>query len=66
MIDNTAKDYIHSMLSRAAFLNKCGQIIDTAKACHQKYLLSLQLLSVFFHESDFAGSSYDKERIIIL
>ena len=62
VIDNTAKDYIRSMLSRTGFLNKYEQVIDAANTCHQRYLLSLQLLSVFFDERDFAGSSYDKER----
>ena len=62
VIDNTAKDYIRSMLSRTGFLGKYEQVIDAANTCHQRHLLSLQLLSVFFDERDFAGSSYDKER----
>ena len=62
VIDNTAKDYIRSMLSRTGFLGKYEQVIDAANTCYQRHLLSLQLLSVFFDERDFAGSSYDKER----
>ena len=50
------------MLSRTGFLQKYQQVIDAAITCHQRHLLSLQLLSIFFDERDFAGSSYDKER----
>ena len=34
VIDNTAKDYIHSMPSRKGFLSKYEQIIDAANTCH--------------------------------
>ena len=66
MIDNIEKHYIHSILSQAAFLNKCEQVIDIAKTWYQEHLLLLKLLSVFFHERGFAGSSHERERIIIL
>ena len=62
VINNTAKDYIRSMLSQTDFLNKYEQVIDAANTCHQRHLLSLQLPFVFFDERDFAGSAYDKER----
>ena len=62
VINNTAKDYIRSMLSQTDFLNKYEQVIDATNRCHQRHLLSLQLPSVFFDERDFAGSAYDKER----
>ena len=61
MIDNIEKHYTHSILSRAAFLNKYEQVIDIAKTWYQKHLLLLKLLSVFLHERDFAGSSHERE-----
>ena len=62
VINNKAKDYICSMFSWTGFLNKYEEVIDAANTCHQRHLLSLQLLFVFFDERDFVGSSYNKER----
>ena len=62
VINNKAKDYIRSMLSQTGFLNKYEEVIDAANTRHQRHLLSLQLLIVFFDKRDFVGSSYNKER----
>ena len=49
------------MLSRTGLLSKYEQVIDAANSCHQRDLLSAQLLSIFLVK-DFTGSSYDKGR----
>ena len=49
------------MLSRTGLLSKYEQVIDAANSCHQRDLLSVQLLSIFLVK-DFTGSSYNKGR----